>query len=404
MMTRPSVAARMTVRVEGLESPLRYTMRLQLHSFLVSAALLFSATHAALAKDKPVGDTIMVGQSAPFTGPSAQLGMDFNRGARVYFQTVNESGGVHGRKIELRAKDDGYDPNQTMKNTSELLSDERVVALFGYVGTSTSMAALPIASAAQVPFFAPASGAEVFRRPLNRNVFNVRASYLDEADYIVDQLTITGIKNIAVFYQNDAYGQAGLDAMTKALAKRGSKVHATATIERHSTEVAAPAKSLMAAQPGAVVLISSYSSAAALIKEMRRSSYGGQFVSVSYVGGRALADELGSSGVGVMISEVVPFPWGEATPLQREYNRAMQKAGEVRMAFGSMEGFLAAKTLVEGLRRAGPDLTRAKLVAALETMTSWDAGGLRISFSHDNHDGTHFVEMTMIGTGGKFVH
>lgn len=403
MITRPSVAARMTVRVEGLESPQRYTMRLQLHSFFVSAALLFSA-HAALAKDKLIGDTIVVGQSAPFTGPSAQLGMDFNRGARIYFQTVNESGGVHGRKIELRAKDDGYDPNQTMKNTSELLSDERVVALFGYVGTSTSMAALPIASAAQVPFFAPVSGAEVFRRPLNRNVFNVRASYLDEADYIVDQLTITGIKNIAVFYQNDAYGQAGLDAMAKALAKRGSKVHATATIERHSTEVAASAKSLMAAQPGAVVLISSYSSAAALIKEMRRSSYGGQFVSVSYVGGRALADELGSSGVGVMISEVVPFPWGEATPLQREYNRAMQKAGEVRMAFGSMEGFIAAKTLVEGLRRAGPDLTRAKLVAALETMTNWDAGGLRISFSHDNHDGTHFVEMTMIGTGGKFVH
>ena len=379
-------------------------MRLQLHSLLFCTALFIAAPHAALAKDRAVGDTIVIGQSAPFTGPSAQLGVDFNRGARVYFQSVNESGGVHGRKIELRAKDDAYDPNMTAKNTAELLEDGRVVALFGYVGTTTSMAALPIVNAAQVPFFAPASGAEAFRRPLNRNVFNVRASYQDEAEYIVDQLTITGIKDIAVFHQSDAYGQAGLEAVNKAEAKRGAKVHATAPIERHSTDVAAAAKTLLAAKPGAVVLISTYSSAAALIKEMRRAGYGGQFVSMSYVGGRALADELGNAGVGVIVSEIVPFPWGEATPLQREFNKAMQKAGEVRLAFGAMEGFLAAKTLVEGLRRAGPELTRAKLVAALETMSSWDAGGLRISFSPDSHNGTHFVEMTMIGTGGRFVH
>lgn len=379
-------------------------MRLQLSSTLFCAALLLAAPHAATAKDKVNGEPIVIGQSAPFSGPSAQLGTDFNRGARVYFQSVNDNGGVHGRKIELHAKDDAYDPRQTAKNTTEFLEDGRLVALFGYVGTTTSMAALPLVNAAHVPFFAPASGAEMFRHPMNRNVFNVRASYQDEADYIVDQLTVTGIKNIAVFHQHDAYGEAGLDAMTKALTKRGSKVHASATVERHSTEVAASAKSLLAGKPGAVVLVSTYGSAAALIKEMRQAGYGGQFVSMSYVGGNALADALGHAGVGVIISEVVPFPWGESTPLQREYGKAMQKAGEVRLSFGSMEGYLAAKTLVEGLRRAGPDVTRSRLIAALETLSNWDAGGPRISFSHDSRIGSRFVEMTMIGTGGRFVH
>jgi ABC-type branched-subunit amino acid transport system substrate-binding protein len=176
---------------------------------------------------------------------------------------VNENGGVNGRKIELRAKDDAYDPNLTVQNTHEMLDKEHVLALFGYVGTSTTLAALPVVTAAQVPFFAPVTGADALREPFNRYVFNTRASYHDEAEYIIDQLSITGIKNVAVFYQNDAYGKAGLDAMVKANEKRGQKVSATAMVERHSTDVAAAANTLQAAKPAAVVLISSYSSSAA---------------------------------------------------------------------------------------------------------------------------------------------
>jgi ABC-type branched-subunit amino acid transport system substrate-binding protein len=235
-------------------------------------------------------------------------------------------------------------------------------------------------------------------------VFNIRASYLDEADYILEQLSITGIKNVAVFHQNDAYGKAGLDAVTKAKAKRGMQVVAAASVERHSTDVGAASKTLQAANPGAVVLISSYASSAALVKDMKKAGYTGQFVSVSFVGGKALADELGSSGAGVMVSEVVPFPWSKASPLQGEYAQAMQKAGVPGRSFGSMEGFLAAKTLVEGLRRTGRDLTRARLTAALETLRNWDAGGFTVSFTPENHSGSRFVEMTMIGTGGRFVH
>lgn len=378
-------------------------MRLLLASCAIAGSLSLACL-PGFAKDKVAGETIVIGQSAPFSGPSSQLGTEFNLGARTYFQMVNENGGVYGRKIELHAKDDAYDPNQTVQNTTELLEKDHALALFGYVGTSTSLAALPVATAAQVPFFSPVSGAEALRHPFNRSVFNVMAGYLDEAQYIVEQLSVTGIKNIAVFYQNDAYGKAGFDAMVKAKVKRGLQVYATATVERHSTDVSAAAKTLLAAHPGAIVLISSYTSSAALVKEMKKAGYAGQFVSVSSVGGKALADELGSVGSGVMVSEIVPFPWGEATPLQREYAAAMHKAGVPRFSFGSMEGFLAAKTLVEGLRRAGRDVTRAKLTAALETMNNWDAGGFRVTFTPENHNGSRSVEMTMIGTGGRFVH
>ena len=350
-------------------------------------------------------ESIVIGQSAAFSGPSAQLAAEFNLGARTYFQMVNDSGGVHGRRIELRAVDDAYDPSLTMRNTSQLIEKDHVLALFGYVGTSTTLAALPIVTAAQVPFIASVTGAEALRQPFNRMVFNVRASYLDEAHYIVDQLAVSSLKSIAVFYQNDAYGKAGLEALTAAQRKRPDvQLLGSATIERHGTDVAAQAKALLAMHPQAVVLVSAYSSSAALIKEMKKDGYAGQFVSVSFVGGKALADELGSQGTGVMISEVAPFPWGESMALQREYTKALHKANVPGASFGSMEGFLAAKVLVEGLQRAGRDVTRPKLIAALESMGNWDAGGLRVSFGPDNHNGSHFVEMTMIGPAGRFVH
>lgn len=388
-------------------SPIARGPRAFLSRFLVaSSAICLSSLCGPLASAKEVAppEPIVIGQSAPFSGPSSQLGNDFNLGARTYFQMVNDSGGVNGRRIELRVKDDAYDPERTAKNTAELIEQDRVVALFGYVGTTTTLAAVPLASAAGVALFAPVSGAEAFRRPLNRHVFTLRAGYREESEYITGQLSTSGVNGIAVFYQDDAYGKAGLEAMSAAAAKHNIRMLATAAVPRHSTEVTAAAKALVDAKPHTIALISSYGSSAALIKEMRKDGFPGQFVSLSFVGGKPLADALGNDGSGVIISEVVPFPWSEATPIQREYVHAMQKAGVPGLGFGSMEGFLAAKTLVEGLRRAGRDVTRAKLIAALETMNQWDAGGFRISFSPTDHTGSHFVEMTMIGLAGKFVH
>jgi len=351
-----------------------------------------------------VGKTILLGQSAPFSGPSSQLATEFNLGARTYFQAVNEAGGVAGRKIELRTLDDAYDPVRTAQNTQTLIEQDGVLALFGYIGTSTTLAALPVFSGAQVPLFAPSSGSAGLRQPFNRYVFNIRAGYDQEAEHIVDQLSITNLTHIAVFHQSDAFGAAGLEAVTRARKKRNLQLGAVASIERNSTDVAAAAKALLAAHPDAVVLASSYVTSAALIKEMRKDGYKGQFVSLSSVGGKSLADELGNVGSGVQVSEVVPFPWAEASPIQREYAQAMRKAGVPTRSFGSMEGFIAAKAITEGLRRAGHALTRAKLITALESMHDWDAGGFQLSFDPSNHNGSHLVEMTQIGSDGRFLH
>lgn len=370
---------------------------------LICTALWLSSLPTAGAETGVTDKTIVIGQSAAFSGPNAQLGNDMNLGARTYFQQVNERGGVFGRKIELRTRDDGYEPDRAKQNTIDFIRKDDVFALFGYVGTPTANAANPVFTEARVPFIGAFTGANSLREPFNRNIFNVRASYFDETERIVDQLVTTGVKNIAVFYQNDAYGKAGLEGMTRAMTRRNLKIAALATVERNSTEVAAAVKALSTANPQAIVQISAYSSCAALIKEMKKGGYTGQFVNVSFVGSKALANALGKEGAGVMITQVMPFPWSEVSPLQREYLSSMKKSGVPEMSFGSVEGFVAAKVFVEGLRRAGQDLTREKLVAALETMRDFDLGGYTVSFSPTNHNGSRFVEITMIGSNGKFV-
>ncbi len=374
-----------------------------IHQWLAAftAATAFSAAFAA----EPAGaGTILLGQVAPFSGPSVKLAEEYNLGARTFFQALNEHGGVNGHRIELRTRDDRYNPAETARLAKELISQDGVFALFGTVGTGTTLAAVPVAVAEGVPLFAPSTGAEALRTPFNRLVFHIRAGDHEEADYIVEQLAVSSLRQIAVFHQRDAYGKAGLEAVTKAQDKRGFKILTIASVERDATDVAAAAQALLAAKPQAVVLVASYTSSAALVKAMRKLGYTGQFVATSYVGGKSLADELGAEGNGLWMADVVPFPWSDGTPLQREYNQAMQRAGVPHRSFGSMEGYLAAKVFAEGLRRAGRDPTHARFIAALESMQGWDAGGFRISYSPTDHSGTHRVEMTMIGPGGRFVH
>lgn len=364
---------------------------------------LGTATGSATGAETGVTDgTILLGQSAAFSGPARQLGEDMRNGALAYFQGVNERGGVNGRRIELKSRDDGYEADRAAKNTRDLIEGDRVFALFGYVGTPTSNASLPIFTEARVPFVGAFTGANSLRAPLNRYVFNVRASYFDETERIVEQLVTTGIRKIAVFHQNDAYGLAGLEGVVRAMDKRGLKVSSIGKVERNSTDVAAAAKTLLADQPDAIVQISAYASCAALIKEMKKAGYTGQFHNVSFVGSKALADALGKEGLGVAVSQVVPFPWSAVLPVQREYAQAMKKAGQ-EMNFGTMEGFIAAKVMTEALRRAGKDLTREKLIAAFESMRDYDLGGFTVSFSPTNHNGSKFVEMTIIGANGRFV-
>jgi ABC-type branched-subunit amino acid transport system substrate-binding protein len=365
--------------------------------------LLLAGSAAAWAEPGVTDKAIVLGQSAAFTGPAAQLGREVNLGARAYFQYINSQGGVNGRRIDLHSLDDGYEATKAAANTIDFIEKDQVFALFGYVGTPTSNAAAPIFTEAHVPFLAPYSGALSLREPLNRYIFNLRATYGDETERIVEQLTTTGNKNIGVFYQNDAYGKGGLDGVTKALARRGLNPSVTATVERNSTDVTAASQALMKGNPGAIVQISAYASCAALIKRMRELGYTGQFVNVSFVGSKALAEELGPQGQGVMITQVVPFPFSEVTPLQREYQQVLKKAGVPEPSFGSMEGYLAAKLFVVVLRRLGPNVTRERLIEGYESLHEYDLGGFIISYSPTDHSGSKFVEITMIGANGSFV-
>lgn len=345
-------------------------------------------------------DKIILGQSAPFTGPAAQLGIQFNQGAKVYFDQVNAQGGVGKRLIEIRNLDDGYEPDRCAENTRKLIADE-VFALFGYIGTPTSIAALPLATKDKVPFFAPFTGAMALRDPFNKYAFHVRASYNDETGLIVKQLTSLGLKKIAVFYQNDAYGKAGLDGVTLALAAQNLKPVAQATVERNTVNVAAAVKTLVAAGPDAVVQIGAYKACAAFIREARKAGYGGTFYNVSFVGTQALADELGKDGAGVVVSQVMPSPYNTARPIAREFVDAVKAAGNAQANFSSIEGYVAAKVLVDGLRRGGAKVSRESLIAGLEGMGSQSLGGFSVSFSPTDHVASSFVELSMLTGDGR---
>ena len=364
----------------------------------VGAALIGSAHMAVRAQSE---GKIILGQSAAFTGPAAQLGIQFHDGARLFFDQLNAQGGVGRRQIEIRNLDDGYEPDRCAENTRKLLTDD-VLALFGYVGTPTSVVALPLATKEKVPFFGPFTGAMALRDPFNKYAFHVRASYNDETTLIVRQLTNLGLKKIAVLYQNDAYGKAGLDGVNLALGAQNLKPVAQATVERNSVDVAASVTKLLAATPDAIVQISAYKSCAAFIRAARKAGYGGTFYNVSFVGTQALADELGKDGAGVVVSQVMPTPYTLSRPIAREFLDAIKQGGnKVQANFSSMEGYVAAKVFAEGLRNAGPRITRDTLISGLESIGTQSVGGFSVTLGPSDHVASRFVELSMLTGDGR---
>ncbi|MEO5658464.1 MAG: ABC transporter substrate-binding protein [Polaromonas sp.] len=367
-------------------------------SIASGAALLagFSTAHAQ------TEGKIILGQSAAFTGPAAQLGIQFHQGAKLYFDQLNAQGGIGRRLIELRKLDDGYEPDRCAANTRQFIADD-VFALFGYIGTPTSIAALPLATRARIPFIAPFTGAMALREPFNKYAFHVRASYNDETALIVRQLTTLEQKKIAVFYQNDAYGKAGLNGVTLALNRLNLKTVAEATVERNSVDVAHAVTTLLAARPEAVVQIGAYKGCAAFIRQARKAGYGGTFYNVSFVGTQALADELGKEGAGVVVSQVMPSPYNPARAIAREFNAAVKEADspDMHANFSSMEGYVAAKVFAEGLKRAGSKPSRESLISGLESIGSQSFGGFSVAFSPSSHVASRFVELSMLTGDGR---
>jgi branched-chain amino acid transport system substrate-binding protein len=363
----------------------------------------FGASAATLALPA-LGQTagkLLLGQSCAMTGPAAQLGLQMNRGARLVFDAVNAQGGINGQPVELRVLDDGYEPDRCRANTEQLIKDN-AYALFGYVGTPTMLAALPLVNEERIPLIGPFTGAEALRQPFSRQLFHVRASYYDETALIVKQLTELGLKKIAVFRQNDSYGQAGLDGVVRALKAQQLEPVAVGLVERNTVNVAAAVQAIVPLRPDAVVQIGAYKGCAAFIRAARAAGYGGTFYNVSFVGTQALADELGKDGRGVVVSQVMPFPFGSTVPVVRDYLAAVQKAGgDATANYSSIEGYIAARVTVEGLKRAGRGASREGLMAALESLQRWDLGGFSVGFGPRDHAGSAFVELSMLTGDGK---
>ena len=345
---------------------------------------------------------IVLGQSAAFSGPASALGEQFRIGAQLLFDRTNARGGINGRPVELLSLDDGYEPDRCAENTKKLI-DSGVFALFGYVGTPTGLAALPLATAARVPWVAPFTGAEALRSPFNRYAFHVRASYFDETAEIVKHLTFAGINRIAVMYQNDSYGKAGLEGVTRAMKPLGLEPVGLGTVERNTVEVAAAVKSIMAGKPDAIVQISAYRSCAAFIRAARKAGFHGNLYNVSFVGTQALSKELGTDARGVVVSQVMPYPFAPLTPLAHEYLSAGEAALGDKFApnYSSIEGFAAAKTLFEGLRRGGNNASPENLIAGLESLHDFNLGGFVVDFNAQKHTASKYVDLVILTSDGR---
>jgi ABC-type branched-subunit amino acid transport system substrate-binding protein len=346
------------------------------------------------------GKALLLGQSAPFSGPSGQLGQEYRDGAEAWFAEVNRSGGIHGRSIRLVSLDDRYEPELTLRNTRQLLEQNRVLALFGYVGTPTSKAVLPLVERERIPFVAPLSGARILREPQRPTVFNLRASYQAEIDRMVDDLVRDARHRIALLYQADAFGEDGLAASERALRRHGLRPVATATVERNSSQVGSAVAQITAANPNAVVIITAYPSSAAFSRELRRRGSRAQLMNLSPVGIEGLQDALPAGQAnGIGISQVVPFPWNRRVPVVAQYQQLMQRQQtEAHYGYTSLEGFLAARWLTAALDKAGPNPSRANVVGAFRSLTNLDLGGFKLKLGPGNNQGSDLVELTFLGS------
>lgn len=364
----------------------------------LAAVLLAGAATLAMAQE-----AIRLGQTLPLSGPLAELGVEYRDGALAAFRAANAKGGIHGRRIELVTLDDGYVVERTRENARKLLDEHRVLAFFGLFGTANVAAVQPLIDEHDVPSVAPYTGADDLRK-FHRNVFWVRASYGDETEKIVEQLVSVGIKRIAVFYQGDAFGESGLGGVERALERRGLKVAAKAPYDKTTLDVAPAVRTIAAADPQAVVLISPYKASAAFIRALKQSGRSPLLFALSVVGVKALTAELGADAAGVAISQVVPFPYSSANPAVRDLQRLPAELQPPSgITYTTLEGFLAGRVMLEALRRAGPQPTREKLVAALESLRDFDAGGFSVSYGPNDHLGSQFTEVTIIGKSGKLM-
>ena len=374
--------------------------------FFAGLVILFAVASPlhARAETGVTSDAILFGQAAALEGPSSALGQGMRQGILAAFAEINAKGGVYGRKLHLVSRDDGYDPDRSVVQTTKLIEEDNIFALIGAVGTPTAIATVPVSSARNVPFIGPFTGAEFLRAPELRSVVNIRASYSAEAEAWVKHLTEDlHFTNIAIFYQDDSFGRDGLAGVRRALEKRGMELTAEGTFERNTKFVSSALRIIKRAEPQAVVMIGTYGPCAEFIKLARKAGFHPTFVNVSFVGADALARELGATGEGVVVSQVVPFPWDTSLKVVADY-QAAQTALDSTLSpgFVSLEGYLSGRLAAAALEQAGPHPTRAGLLRAVHEVGRFDISGSVITVGPKMQDAPPKVFLTVIQKDGSF--
>jgi branched-chain amino acid transport system substrate-binding protein len=358
---------------------------------------------AAVAALAPLwaGSQLLIGQTAGFSGPVAAGVKETTEGAKLWIDSVNARGGVHGQKIELLSLDDKFEPPLAAANAKVLIEENNVLAMFLNRGTPHTEGILPLLESHGVALVAPSTGAKVLHHPVRRTVFNVRSSYQREAEKAVSHLHTLGITRMAVVHADDSFGQDGLEGATKGFTKAGLQPVAVIKASRAKPDYATIIPALTAKEAQAVLWIASGNAVADGVKALRAAKSAAQVVTLSNNASAGFIKSLGEDARGVIITQVFPsersFAYAfikEAAGLAREKNLELSPA--------MLEGYAAAKVLVEGLRRAGPNPTRAKVIAALEGLRKFDVGGLEVSFGPEDHTGLDFADLSIVGADGKF--
>lgn len=372
------------------------------HWRVALSALLTATSFTAAAEEGVTDNSIILGETIGVTGIIAGPVKEMIEGAQAYFASVNKQGGIHGRKIEVRVMDDKFDPAAAAANAETLIKKEHVFALFQNRGTPHTEAILPILNANHVPLIAPSTGAAIFHTPVSHWVFHIRAKYQDEVAKGVEHFATIGLSGIGLLHVDDSFGRDGLEGFNKAMAARQLKPAVVTKFDRVKPDYDAAAADIIKANPGALIIVSSAKNTIEVIKAIRKHGGKMQIMTLSNNSSQAFVKDLGAAGVGVIVSQITPAPDLLSTMLGQEF-KTVAKANNVTVSYAAMEGFVNAKVLVEGLRRAGRNLTREGLIHAMESMQRTDFGGLMVTYGPEDHSGSEFVELTMIGRDGRFV-
>ena len=371
---------------------------------LVAGLAAFSAVPAEPGVDS---ERILFGQSAALTGPASGLGQAMRAGIEAAFHEANRNGGVHGRRLELISLDDGYEPEAAIENMRTLINERQVFALIGAVGTPTARSSVPVAAAAGVPYIAPFTGAPFLRDGQWQNVINLRASYYQETEAMMEFLTRRGLTRVAVAYQDDSFGRAGFRGAQLAMERRGLKPAATAVYPRNTIAVKTTLLDVMEGEPEAVIIVGAPAPVAAFLNWGSKLRLDMVFMTTSFAGGNALIRNLSSeslSSAGLLMTQVVPPLMGDALPVVQDYLAALKETSpDAEPGFVSLEGYLAGRMAVVAMEQCGPDPRRERVLPMLRDAGRIDLGGFALEFGAEDYQGSDAVYLTIVSPNGEYL-